>query len=126
MNYNIQVAVSYSETCESQYKSSVEEFIGIKHCYLSVPCYSASFRLPRTMLQLSKQYISKLYSCSSRPHQGELVVPYANSLCFLFQSEDKKFKPVKDIEGPMRALLYLVRQPHFRDQRDCLIAFITK
>ena len=44
-NCNIQVAVSYSETCESQYKSSVEEFIGssiVVVVAFKVSCYSAS------------------------------------------------------------------------------------
>ena len=43
------------------------------------------------------------------------------------QSEDKKFKPVKDIEGPLLTLKYVVRQDYFpRSSADIFIAFLTK
>ncbi len=43
------------------------------------------------------------------------------------QSEDKKFKPVTDIEGPLLALRHIARQDYFpRPSADVLIAFLTK
>jgi len=43
------------------------------------------------------------------------------------QSEDKKFKPVKEISGPLLALKHVVRQDYFpRESADILIAFLTK
>ena len=43
------------------------------------------------------------------------------------QSEDKKFKPIDQIEGPLLALLYLVRQHYFpKDSRDILITFVSR
>ncbi len=45
----------------------------------------------------------------------------------LQQSEDKKFKPVSDVEGPLLALGYVARQTYFpQPSADILIAFLTK
>lgn len=45
----------------------------------------------------------------------------------LIKSEDKKFKPIDQIEGPLLALLYLVRQHYFpKDSRDILITFVSR
>ena len=46
---------------------------------------------------------------------------------FLSQSEDKKFKPTTEAEGPLLALRHVVRQPYFpKPSADVLIAFLTK
>ena len=43
------------------------------------------------------------------------------------QSENKQFKPVKEVEGPLLALTHVVRQRDFpRETVDILIAFLTK
>ena len=44
-----------------------------------------------------------------------------------FQSEDKKFVPIKEIDGPVLALKHVVKQDYFpRMSADVLIAFFTK
>ena len=45
----------------------------------------------------------------------------------LWQSEDKKFIPVEEKEGPLMMLGYIANQPYFgRMQRNTVIAFLSK
>ena len=46
---------------------------------------------------------------------------------FLLQSEDKTFRPVKDVTGPLLVLTHVVRQHYFpRGSVDILIFFLTR
>ena len=43
------------------------------------------------------------------------------------QNEDKQFKPVKEVEGPLLALTHVVKKSDFPHETvDILIAFLTK
>ena len=52
---------------------------------------------------------------------------YGSFFVVFLQSEDKKFVPVKEIEGPVQALVHIVKSSYFpRSYADILIAFFTK